>query len=253
MISQKLMYSSLSCPVDLDKYLIEVSRRFPSHRFLSGATQGCYLRMTKFLVNIVRSQQKTPSNVRILDWGTGKGQISYLLKAVGFDVTSCDLKTSSDDSSFGQETPIITENQIDVVPLLHPWKLPFENAEFDIVVSFGVLEHVSNDYESLKEIRRILTSGGIFFFSFLPYWLSWTQRLAYLRGDRYHPRLYRLSFLEEMAKKVGFGVDAIWHGQLLPKNSFPHNNTLERLDRYLTTATPLKYFATNLEGVLIAK
>jgi len=253
MISIRLIKEILSTPVELDGYLLDVSKRIETHRFLGGGTQGCYIRMVQLLATIYTRQGRDLSTVRVLDWGTGKGHISYLLKEAGFDVVSCDIESADDDSSFGQKTPIIKEKSISVIPLTHPWILPFKDAEFDLVVSFGVLEHVPNDYESLRELRRIIKPGGIFFFSFLPFWLSWSQRLGHLRGNWYHPRLYRTKTLTDMAVNVGFKVGNLWHGQLLPKNSFPHSNLLERVDRFLTWSSPLKYFATNIEGILIAE
>lgn len=252
MIAHELIRNALSDPVELDKYLLDVAAREPSHRFLGGATQGCYVRMVDLLAGIYRGQGRGPAAVRVLDWGAGKGHISYLLRKSGFDVTSCDLRSSTDDSAFNQQTPIIDEQSIPVIPLLDDCALPFADASFDLVVSFGVLEHVRDDRCSLKEIRRVLKPGGLFFFAFLPYWLSWTQRLAHLRGNRYHPILYSVKGLQVLARESGLRVDSVWHGQLFPKNSLPSSNAIERLDRFLTSRTPLKYFATNLEGFLIA-
>lgn len=252
MISSSLIRKALSAPVDLDSYLLDIASQVPTHSFLRGATHGCYLRMVRLLAAIYTLQGRNLSTVRVLDWGTGKGHISYMLKAAGFNVTSCDVRSSADDSSFGQETPILEETSINVLSLDDPWVLPFKDHEFDLVVSFGVLEHVPNDFESLRELHRIIIPGGIFFLSFLPYWLSWSQRLAHLRGDWYHPRLYTVSSLRQIASDAGFKVESIWHGQLFPKNSFPHSNWIERIDRFLTSFTPFKYLATNLEGILIA-
>lgn len=253
MISGSLIRKTLSTPVVLDNYLLDVSRRVSTHEFLGGATQGCYIRMIQLLGAIFMLQGRDLSTVRVLDWGAGKGHISYLLKAAGFDVVSCDIASSDNDSSFGQDAPILTEKSISVVPLRDPWVLPFEDGKFDLVVSFGVLEHVQNDFESLRELRRIIKPSGLFFFSFLPFWLSWSQRLAQLRGNWYHPRLYKSETVAQMAEKAGFIVGGIWHGQFLPKNSFPHSNIIEGVDRILTWYTPLKYFATNIEGILVAK
>lgn len=43
-------------------------------------------------------------------------------------------------------------------------KLPFKNNEFDVVLSFDLLEHIPNAEDHLKEIRRILKPNGIYLF-----------------------------------------------------------------------------------------
>lgn len=232
-----------------DQYLNDVAARFETHRFLGGATQGCYLRSVDLLVAIFAQRGRSPSDVRVLDWGAGKGHITYLLKKAGFVVASCDIRSGLDDSSFAQATPILDENGLAVTPLDHPWILPFANAQFDLVLSIGVLEHVAHEAGSLAELRRVLKPDGLFFFSFLPYWLSWTQRLAHLRGDHYHDRLYSASRLRTLLTEAGFSIESLWHGQLLPKNGASYSDRAERIDRWLTEWTPLRYLATNLEGV----
>lgn len=245
--------SLLSSRAELDAYLMNVAGREASHGFLGGATQGCYLRLVDLLASIHRQKQPDLSQVKVLDWGAGKGHISYLLRKAGFQVTSCDLQSGADDSSFSQRTPILDEQAITVLPLERECDLPFEAASFDLVVSFGVLEHVGDDLGSLKEIRRVLKPGGLFFFCFLPYWMSWTQRLAHLRGNYYHPVLYSKTDVQCLAQAAGFELAGVWHGQLLPKNALPNSNTLERIDRFMTNWTPLKYLATNLEGLMVAR
>jgi SAM-dependent methyltransferase len=234
----------------LDPYLVDVARRTPSHRFLGRATQACYRRQLAVLQALTRASGRAPGAVSVLDWGTGKGHISYLLRQAGYAVTSCDVDQAAEDSTFGQATPIVDEQRLSVVRLTHPWQLPFPDASFDVAVSFGVLEHVPQERESLRELRRILRPDGVLFFSFLPYWLSWTQRLAHWRGNRYHERLYRRRDVARLAAEAGFRVEAMWHGQLFPKNSMPYHPAVERLDQWLTWHTPLRYLATNLEGVL---
>ena len=250
LLTPRAIRRCLSQPVALDPYLCNVAARVPSHRFLGGATQGCYLRQVALLRAWAQAQGRRPESLSVLDWGTGKGHISYLLQRAGFRVTGCDLARQANDSTFGQATPILAEQQLAVTPLTHDWALPFADRSFDVVVSFGVLEHVANDLASLREIRRVLAPGGAFFFTFLPYWLSWTQRLTHLRGNRYHDRLYRTGDVRRLAAAAGLAVEGVWHGQLFPKNSQPHRTLVERVDRFLTGHTPLRYLATNLEGIL---
>ena len=236
-------------------YLRGVAGRYPTHAFLGGNTQLIYQRQIHFLAEVVKSLlNKSPNETHVLDWGCGKGHITYLMRRAGFRVTTCDVSAQADDSAFGQATPIITEQAIEVVPLTHPVTLPFADASFDVVLSMGVLEHVSDDAASLRELRRVVKPGGLGFICFLPYTLSWTQRLAHARGDHYHSRLYGRAQLRAMAQAAGFKVLRMTHGQLFPKNSVSLGvgRRLEPIDRWLCRHTPLKFLATNLEAVLEA-
>lgn len=243
----------LTAPTDSDHYLSQVAAQWPTHRFLGKSTQAVFQRQVGFLSSILTAHTlKSPGEIAVLDWGCGKGQIAYLLRKSGFAVTACDANDDSDDSAFGQDTPIIAEQKIQVVPLKDPVQLPFETGAFDCVTSFGVLEHVPRDLESLREIRRVLRPRGLLYVTFLPYPLSWTQALARIRGNDYHDRLYWRRRLFELAELSGFAIQSVWLAQLFPKNSIPlaFDPVLERLDRALCRYTPLKYFATNLEAVL---
>ena len=238
---------------DDDSFLSRIAAGWPSHRFLGNSTQAVFQRQVAFLTEVLTSHlRKGPAELSVLDWGCGKGHISYLLAQRGFKVTSCDVESRSDDSAFGQETPIISERKIDVVALRDAVRLPFESATFDCVTSFGVLEHVPRDLESLQEIRRVLKPSGLLYITFLPYPLSWTQAVARLRGNHYHDRLYWRRRLADLAAGSGLAVQSVWLGQLFPKNSIPlrWDSALEPVDRALCRYTPLKYFATNLEAVL---
>lgn len=191
----------------------------------------------------------------VLDWGSGKGHITSLCqdhfpeaRVVSCDVTGDDV---ADDSTFGQTTPLIERRGIDVVPLRDPIELPFDDASFDAVLSFGVLEHVANDVRSLSEIRRVLRPGGHLFCYFLPRRWSWTQWVERRRGCTYHDRLYDRHQVRAMLRMTGYDLVDLWHRQLLPKNSFryPSTRAFERLDQTLVRWTPLRYLTTNLEFV----
>ncbi|MFZ0313219.1 MAG: class I SAM-dependent methyltransferase [Candidatus Korobacteraceae bacterium] len=248
---------TLSGPTPHDPYLESIATRSASHRFLANCTQAVYIRHISCLAEILATVCNRPANeISILDWGCGKGQITYLLRQRGFAVASCDIENlEADDSTFGQEVPIIREQAIDVIPLRHAYQLPFADKSFDCVISFGVLEHVKSDRDSLAEIRRILKDRGLLYITFLPYFLSWTQQVARLRGETYHDRLYKERRFAALVESFGFSVADLSHGQFFPKNSVPlsFDRMLEPLDRWLCAYTPLRYFATNLEAVLTAE
>jgi len=246
---------ALADPIAPEPFLSAVAAAVPSHRFLGNSAQAVYRRQVAFLTQVLKTDTgEQPERLTVLDWGCGKGQITYLLRKQRFAVVSTDLLSEAADSAFGQATPILKELGVDVVPIQDPIKLPFEAARFDCVTSFGVLEHVASDIDSLREIRRVLKPNGIFYLSFLPYFLSWTQALARMRGNDYHDRLYHRRKVRDLASRCGFKVESMWLAQLFPKNSIPYrlDSWLEPVDRALCRYTPLKFFATNLEAVLRA-
>lgn len=238
-----------------EPYLSEVARTEPSHSFLRRSTQAIYVRQVALLSRLLESHTgRPPEQIDVLDWGCGKGHISYLLEKGRFRVVSCDIAAEANDSAFGQHTPINFDRHRHIIALDDPVRLPFADASFDCVTSFGVLEHVSDDLGSMHEIRRVLKRDGVFFVSFLPYFLSWTQAVAKLRGNSYHDRLYTQRRMDELARRAGFTIEAMWLAQLFPKNSVPHaaDAVLEPIDRALCRYTPLRYVATNLEIVMTA-
>ncbi|MBU6998536.1 MAG: class I SAM-dependent methyltransferase [Theionarchaea archaeon] len=57
-------------------------------------------------------------------------------------------------------------------------QLPFESDEFDVVVSFETIEHVTQVEEYMKEMRRVLSPHGVFICS--------TPHVKYTRHPAYH-------------------------------------------------------------------
>jgi len=239
----------------LDSGLREIASEYPTHFFLGNpAGQNVFLYLTEYVKHYSEHHfRKDFGELRLLDWGCGKGHVSYLLKKQGGNIVSCDREGGAGDSSFGQDVPIMDRYGIDAVPLHHDFLLPFEDGAFDVVVSFGVLEHVPDDRKSIGEIRRVLRRDGLFFCFNLPYNMSWTQRMARMRGDRYHSRLYTKGPLRRMMEEDGFEIADMWHRQLFPKNSvaYPRYQSFERVDQFLTEWTPLRFLATNIEFVAI--
>mgnify|MGYP000871092345 FL=1 len=244
--------------IPLNQKLLNIINDIDKDYFLSKnpAGQNIYLYLCEYVKNFSEWYfKKSPQNLKVLDWGCGKGQVTFLLKEMNFNVISCDLNKKTNDSAFGQIAPIIEKANIKIIPLEHEYLLPFSNECFDIVLSFGVLEHVSNDQESLKEINRVLKPEGLFFCFNLPYFLSWTQRLAHFKGDFYHNRLYNKNKVINLLNKSNFYLIDLWHRQLFPKNNIKYSKyrVFETIDQFLVAHTFLKYFATSIEFVAYKK
>ncbi len=102
-----------------DTELADIVKGFDSHNFLKNpASQNIYLYLTSFVKAISEYHfSKKLVDLEILDWGCGKGHVNYLLTKLGANLKSCDIKSKSSDSSFGQKTPIIEKKGIFVIPL----------------------------------------------------------------------------------------------------------------------------------------
>lgn len=170
----------------LDEELMRLAKQESSHAFIANPSA---LLIYTYLVNYIKdfSQHWFHENAitQILDWGCGKGHVTFLLQKAysnqNTEIISCDVDSSGSahgDSSFLQNTPIIRTKKIEVVPLQHIYKMPFEDSSFDVVLSMGVLEHVPQDINSLIEINRILKPSGLLFCFFLPYQWQYQERIV---------------------------------------------------------------------------
>lgn len=113
-------------------------------------------------------------HTRVLDLGCGRGGIVERLGALGHWTGS-----DPDLTSLGEHRrPALARC------CAHSERLPFPTGVFDLVVSSWVLEHLPDPRTTLREVARVLRSGGRFVFLTpnalhpLP-WLS--RRLAPLR------------------------------------------------------------------------
>ncbi len=238
----------------LDQEITALSAQTPSHSFLSNPSgQYVYIYLTRFIQAASEQLLGRPfRGLSVLDWGCGKGHVSKLLRDLApGSLESCDIFRADEDSAFGQETPIIRSFSINVTPLTHESNLPYSDSSFDVVLSVGVLEHVRNDRASLHELTRVLRPGGLFFCFNLPTVHSWTQKIAHLRGNHYHDRLYSQPAIEQLLSQEPMKLVDLWYRQILPKNSvhYPNFRLFEKMDQFVTFHTPLRVLATSIEFV----
>ena len=157
---------------------------------------------------------------RLLDWGCGFGQMTYLLGRRGFDVVAFDI---GPEDALLPNVPLCRDLRI--VRTMHPTELPFENESFDVVLSCGVLEHVDefseegNELRSLAEIRRVLRGNGFFAIYQLPQRYTWQEAvMRRLRLGYAHTRRYSATEIRGILARSGFHVERLGRNNLLPKN-----------------------------------
>ena len=143
-----------------------------------------------------------PSAGNVLDWGCNHAPDCCLLRVWFGDrlsLYSCDLIDQRSYQVFHRfAASSYTKLQDSVL-------LPYPPNFFDAVIGSGVLEHVAMDYESLKEVYRVLKPGGVLIISYLPNWLSCKEFVRrVVRKRDFHRRLYGKGETKQLLKRSGF-------------------------------------------------
>ena len=88
--------------------------------------------------------------VRVLDFGCGAGELMNALAALGYQAYGCDVAIYGEAANNDQVKQIIEA----------PYRIPYDDNHFDVVVSTSVLEHARNPHQYMPEICRVLKPGG---------------------------------------------------------------------------------------------
>ena len=158
-----------------------------------------------------------PLKGRLLDWGcrhAPDAALVYAIKGNSVSLVGCDFLEPDAYSVFWNYSGLR------FAPLEHHAILPFDNESFDCVIGAGVLEHTAMDYESLKELFRVLKPNGRLIITYLPNKFSYTEFLARnFRKRDFHRRLYTVAKISTMLMHTGFYPLSIKRHRLLPSNS----------------------------------
>lgn len=158
-----------------------------------------YVRWFKHLLPYL-SQQHNASNNKLLDIGCGTGELTVLMKLIGFDAIGLDVhekdiqlaKLLAKENGLSEQMFVLSDGS---------HRLPFDNQAFDIVTMISVLEHV-NDVtlaglvpEIARICRRVLyvqvpnklsisdNHTGLRFVPWMPHWMA--KHYISARGAKY--------------------------------------------------------------------
>jgi len=186
-----------------DKYILKKFRDFLEIAPLSHA----FWRTTEALAFRNVKLQKP-----VLDLGCGFGEFSGVAFGkieMGVDINQRDLKMAAVNRKYSK------------LLLADARKLPFPDSNFNTVISVSVLEHIPRAQEAIKEVHRVLRTGGKFIL---------TVPTNALEEQMLVPRvcrLLKLSWLEKFyihSHKKFFGhktwKTSIWWEKILKKEKF---------------------------------
>jgi SAM-dependent methyltransferase len=147
-------------------------------------------------------QRFLPDSGAILDWGCRHAPDSCLLKMEygdRYQLHGCDLESPEAFRPFHQFANLKYVSLEDIV------RIPYPDQSLDAVIATGVLEHVARDYDSLRELHRILKPEGRLIISYLPNRLSLSEwRVRNISKTGFHRRLYGLREAQRMLLHFGF-------------------------------------------------
>lgn len=104
-----------------------------------------------------RFVEKICTGRRVLDYGCGSGYGAKLISKIADEVVGVDVSPEAIQyAGDNYRNDNLSFHQIDPGS-----QLPFPDGHFDVILSFQVIEHVSDDDSYLREARRLLGQGGI--------------------------------------------------------------------------------------------
>ncbi len=157
---------------------------------------------------------QTPSGLRVLDIGSGNGDICAYFSANNFTV-GVDIQDQFRPEYHGLPHCVARSEA-----------LPFADASFDVVISHHVIEHVDNHDLHISEIHRILDADGVCYLG--------TPNLSspFMRGHIGNPMVLKYSQMRSLFERNGFEVEEYYLRWLHEPDRY-HCET--RLGRFIPT------------------
>ena len=170
-----------------EDYAIDTIRDTLSEEDMHDSTAQSFREFAKLLTNV-----RTESVDVIVALGSGIGGLTKALGEI-YDASSIHAVDIDEEALSVAKSRGIEVHKLDV----SSDPLPFETGSVDLIISLGLLEHLTWFDNVISESRRVLISGGYAVFA-LPNLAGWTNRLSILSGKQ--PRNV------EFSQKRAFGI-----------------------------------------------
>jgi SAM-dependent methyltransferase len=154
---------------------------------------GRRLILESFLKEIIQNLKSKIQNPKILDVGCGTGANLEMLRKFG-EAEGVDV--SDEALEFCKSKGLKAHKGL-------AESLPFEDASFDLVTALDVVEHLDNDLDGLKEMRRVLKKEGRALMFVPAFMFLWG-----VQDDISHHRIrYTKKQIVERVTQAGFEIE----------------------------------------------
>ena len=141
---------------------------------------------------------------RILDIGCGDGYYDMIIAQPGARVVGIDIK----EKPLAKAQRHYHGEQFEFL-YMNAEEMSFNDASFDKVVSFCVIEHLNHDDRAMQHIARVLKPGGSFVFS-----ADSLSNPGIAAGERARHKqryavntFYTVEYLQEKLARAGFAIE----------------------------------------------
>jgi SAM-dependent methyltransferase len=147
-----------------------------------------------------------PAGAHVLDAGCGSGRLLDELVRYGWHVSGLDMNPDSVEIARGRGHADVQQGVVEA--------LPWEDETFDLVTSLDVVEHTADDRVSLRELRRVVRTGGRLLITVPAYQALWSSHDVFNR----HYRRYDRKMMRAAAAEVGLTIERMtyFNSLLLP-------------------------------------
>jgi len=117
------------------------------------------------MLDFALGQMQCVKQDKILDFGCGNGIFVEAMRDKGLNAYGCDIAPEFRGDLF-LERQGVDGNMGEIFYYRLGEKLPFEDATFQSIFSYQVFEHIKDLEFSVKELSRVIKSGGIIYSEF---------------------------------------------------------------------------------------